>query len=252
MTLATHLQALRVGFDRRWPQFVAKLPTWLQRGPTPRSAIWMLSHDFLDPTLVDPARVAPVIIPMRDAIELGVADEDLEIRAGVLRADPASFNSINLANVLECVGGTISPTTHEIFCRWFSTMRATSDDFDTSAYWSTYFGSLALGHEEYRRGTGTALGSVSPPPTPGATFGPQTRAFLKHLAAAVENHAPFEVVRPAWEEFVERFPDARDMHNVDAGTLLWVARVVYHRIAGAPLGTIAQRLHDDMWRLAGS
>ena len=250
MNLDKELKVMKGVFDREWPQFLARLPALLRRGPTPRSAIWMLSENFTDPVLVDPAGVTQVILPMHAMIEAGMADEDAEVRAGVLRADPASFNSIDLANIFECVGGTLSPSTHAIICRWFSNMRATSDDYDTSAYWSTYFGSLALGHEEYRRGTGTALGSISSPPTPGATFGPQTRALLKHLAAAVENRSPFEVVRPAWEEFIERFPSAREMHNVDAGTLLWVARVVYQRIAGAPLGTVAQRLHDDMWRLA--
>lgn len=60
-----------------------------------------------------------------------------------------------------------------------------------------------------------------------------------------------KLIAPAWKEYLINFPTLSQSRSVHLNTLLWVARCVFHRIAGHPLGETAARLHDAMWRLAG-
>ncbi|MBE7453362.1 MAG: hypothetical protein HS111_32200 [Kofleriaceae bacterium] len=77
------------------------------------------------------------------------------------------------------------------------------------------------------------------------------QGLLAYLAGAVENGAAEADVMPAWEDLLGSYPFLRDAKSIDQGTLLWIARTVFHRIGGHPLGEVAQRLHDSAWRLAG-
>ncbi len=31
-------------------------------------------------------------------------------------------------------------------------------------------------------------------------------------------------------------------------TRTWIARIVHHNLAGLPVGKVAAKLHDDLWR----
>ena len=77
------------------------------------------------------------------------------------------------------------------------------------------------------------------------------QGLLAYLAGAVEYGAAEVDVIPAWEDLLTSYPTLRDAKSIDQGTLLWIARTVFHRIGGHPVGEVAQRLHDSAWRLAG-
>ena len=76
------------------------------------------------------------------------------------------------------------------------------------------------------------------------------QGLLIHLAGAVENRASFEDVRPAWEDFLRSLWNLINANSADDGTVLWIARTVFHRIAGEPLGAVARCLHQSAWQLA--
>jgi hypothetical protein len=252
MNLSKLVMALERGFDLDWDRFDERIPSLLARPDGPHDALWLLDGRFLSAAFVNPRRVALAIVPLQEVVDRAAVEEDAELLAGTRRYDRVLFNTLNLANVIECVGGTIAPATLDIFRRWLPELSFSRDDADTSAFWSTYYIALALDdRHKYRRGImGPAVDDPLEPPDPAATHGPDLRAFLRHIAAAVEQCAPFASVAVAWEDFLRYYPLKRETDSLDHGSLLWAARVVYHRIAGYPLGTVAQHLHDDLWRLA--
>jgi hypothetical protein len=253
MTLQAMTRAWAAVAARDRDGFLPRLPALLQRGETARHAIYGLEGRMLRLAIVEPATITPTIASLTPFVERAAAEDQSEIGPDD-RCSPALFETINLGNVIECVGGTLSPETHAIFRDWIERIHATRDDADTSAFWSKYFTALAFDDKlTYRRGIpGPALDEALDPPSPGTKAGPNLRVFLRHLAAVVEHRAPYATIAAGWEEFLERFPRARDELTLDPGSLLWAARVVYHRIAGHPLGTVAQHLHDDLWRLAAA
>ena len=87
--------------------------------------------------------------------------------------------------------------------------------------------------------------------TAGQVFQFNLQALLRHLAGAVDQHAPIADVLPAWADLLQNYAAMRSANSIDAGTLLWIARVVFHRIGGFPVGEVAQRVHDSAWTLAG-
>ena len=69
---------------------------------------------------------------------------------------------------------------------------------------------------------------------------------MRHLAGAVETGASFTDVAPAWRDFVGNLNGHEDTRQIDRATQYWIARVVHHRIGGAPLGSVAQWLHEQV------
>lgn len=237
-------------FDRRWAEFSTGLfPLLLERGFTARHKIAYLVSDLQPFSFVEPARVAALVLPMAPIVEAAVAEEDAEVGEDD-SVSFANYDTLDLANLIECVGGKVSPATLDIFRRWLPRMRVSRDDDDTSDYWSTGYASLALDVPKYNSFIVGRRDGKLPRPDPTARHGFNLQALLGQLAAAVEQRAPFLLVVEAWEDFLRHFPHACLVRSVSDATLLWIARVVYHRIAGHPLGTVVQHLHDDIWRLA--
>ena len=113
-----------------------------------------------------------------------------------------------------------------------------------SMYWERASAALALDVKPLYR----ALAGHEPdqplPFAPGARFGGNLQGFLAHLGGAVETGAPFEAVRPAWDEFLDNLDRHHEANEMGKDSLFWIARVVGHCIAGQPLGTVAQWFHD--------
>ena len=84
--------------------------------------------------------------------------------------------------------------------------------------------------------------------TPSEAFGGNLQGLLCHLAGAIESGAGEGAVEPAWRDFVANLRRHESSHQADRATPFWVARVVHHRIGGAPLGGVAQWLHEQIQR----
>ncbi|MEJ7600091.1 MAG: hypothetical protein WKG01_19440, partial [Kofleriaceae bacterium] len=86
---------------------------------------------------------------------------------------------------------------------------------------------------------------------PSRGFGGNVQGLLRHFGAAVEHRAGFAAIEPAWRDLVDNLERHEQSGQLRRATLFWIARVVHHRIGGAPLGEVAQWLHEQI-RPAGS
>ena len=62
-----------------------------------------------------------------------------------------------------------------------------------------------------------------------------------------EARATVDAVEPAWREILDNFETQWSANRVDVSTLLWIARIVHHRIGGNALASVARWLHDEVW-----
>jgi len=194
--------------------------------------------------LAQPDKLAGEAGRLVPLVDRAVAASDVD------RAPPLPASTIvlvDLANVLACVGGSVAEATTAAIVRWLPEIDIRRDEEIQSWYWNTGFAAVALDEPAtYRRFAGVH----DPGPLafePGATHGHNLQAVIRHLAAAIETKASFDAIEPAWREVLDDFEVQWSAGRVDAATLLWIARIVYHRIGGHPLGEVARRLHDEVW-----
>ena len=154
---------------------------------------------------------------------------------------------VDVANALECCGVGISATTRTTMPMIVAKVRASRDDADASTYWSKGFAALALDDKKI---CSKYLNS-SLPFEPGATYEFNLQTFITMLANAIAHHALAESIVPAYEAVLANYPIFKSASTLEITSLFWIARVVHHRIGGAPLGDVAKLLHDTLWRLAG-
>jgi hypothetical protein len=185
------------------------------------------------------------LAPALDRIVAGAATEMIGHRIG-----PAFVRVLDLGNALECSGCALADATREVFRDWLGRMELVRDAAQMDPNWSAGFAALALDERPTYRRLAARAGEATLPFTPGETFGFNMQALLGHMAAAVENRAALADVTPAWHELLGNYDVLYDGATVRPGTLLWIARVVHHRIAGAPVGEVGQRLQDDITRIA--
>lgn len=149
----------------------------------------------------------------------------------------------NLANLLACCGYRDETAP---FGEWLSEVETSSRDESTADHWDRGFAALALNRVKLYR----ALAGVDPDQplqwAPSAGFGGNMQGFLRHLGAAVETGAPFAAIEPAWRDFVANLNRHEQVRQIGRETPFWIARVVHHRIGGAPLGSVAQWLHEQV------
>jgi len=159
---------------------------------------------------------------------------------------------MHLANALECTGVPVTAATIATMRRWLPRIGAKRDDAMAHWYWSVGFAALALDDKPtYRRIAG--LDTNAPlAVTPGETVGFNLQGLLRHLAGAVEHDAGAAAIAPAWDELIDNFATHWSADSANEGTLLWMARCVYHRIGKHPLGSVAARLRDDLARRASA
>ena len=150
----------------------------------------------------------------------------------------------SLANLLDCGGIAISDKTLRQVTTWLPRVVAKRNDLDTTTYWNKGFAALALGdHATYLQYCDKPLELE-----PGATYEHNLRGFITMLAAAVENKASVDAVMPAYREVLDLYATFRSASTLDDYSLLWIARIVHHRIGHVPIGKVATTLHDDLWQ----
>lgn len=181
------------------------------------------------------ADLAPRVMPLlRPAIEALNPDEDKSF---------GELGIASLANLLACCG---YPDETSLMSEWLWEIRTYRHDENVSPHWNKGFAALALDVKKLYR---THAGAEPDEPlsmTPSARFGGNLQGLLRHLAGAVETGATFATVEPAWRDFVVNLNRHEETRQIDRATPFWIARVVHHRIGGAPLGTVAQWLHEQI------
>lgn len=247
MTLAKELGGWQFLVRRSWSDDVKELARKAASPKTGYATVVPYASDLHTAAIVHPAEVRKLaaLAPVVDRV---AATKAVDLTGAVA---PAYHQLLDVGNVLECVGCPLAAGTHDIFRDWLARMTLEREDPDAYHLWSAGFAALALDERPTYRRLAARVGDATLALTPGQTFGLNMQALLGHLAAAVENQAPLAAVTPAWEELLANYSLLYDARAMRLGTLLWAARVVHHRIAGTPLGEVAQRLHDDIYRVAG-
>ena len=57
---------------------------------------------------------------------------------------------------------------------------------------------------------------------------------------------------PAYHELVSNYFELEAAESLDDGCLLWIAWTLHHRIAGQPISTVADFLHDSIYKIASA
>jgi len=234
-----------------WPDVVKELRRAAASPKTGYATLVPYAAELLPAVVVHPDQVRGKLGTLAAAVDRAVARRAAEMPPD--RAIPAAFlELLDVANALECVGCPLADASHETFRDWLARMELSRDDPQPFHLWSAGFAALALGERATYRRLAARAGEATLSFIAGQTYGFNLQALLGHLAAAVENRAPAAAVMPAWEELLRNYEALYDVASLRLGTVLWTARVVHHRIGGAPVGEVAQRLRDDLGRLAGA
>jgi hypothetical protein len=248
------LAKLKAAWERRvergWDDFVGELGELTQRGRTEPAddVVGGLATTVTPFAFAIPADFGRKAKPLVALVDQAVAELDGQTGEG--RHGKHSIALLDLANVLSCSGLAVAAEAEGRIRRWLPRADVSRNDAQAFWYWTVGFAALALDDRPtYRRIAGHGKDEALPW-DPGATFEFNVQGLLAHLAAAVERKVGLKDVAPAWENLLESFPALREADSLDPGALLWVARVVHHRIGGARLGQVAGHAHDDIWRLA--
>ena len=185
--------------------------------------------------LVEPAKTAGECRAIASVIDELIAET------------PDRVHYVDVANALECCGVVMSAATVTAMAAIVAGVHASRDDAETSPYWSKGFAALSLDDRKtYRKYLNSSLAFE-----PGATYEFNLQAFITMLSNAIDQRASIDAVIPAYEEVLANYPTFSSAATLNLESLFWIARVVHHRIGGAPLGDVAKLLHDTLWRLAG-
>ncbi len=129
--------------------------------------------------------------------------------------------------------------------------RPRGTDVERRWHFARAFAGVAMGLREIYRDPAAAEVALDElmPFTPGILYDNNPQALLAHLAAGVENCVAVDDVWPAFRECVHNFPYHEEVGDFDGACLFWIARIVYHRIGGQPLGQVADWLsrHFNAW-----
>lgn len=179
------------------------------------------------------------------------AAETARFMGPAMRARPedkstADLGVGNVANLLACCG---YPDETALLADWLYEIQTQRDE-RPARHFQRAFAALALDVKPIYRGLGGQEPTDPLPFHAGATFGGNIHGVLRHLGGAVECGASFADVQDVWDEVLVNWPLHEEAGGLDLACLFWIARVVRHRIAGEPLGGVAQWLHEYILEMA--
>jgi hypothetical protein len=215
------------------------------RDESAHHAVMNRGSRLLAQAIVAPAPAGKAIATIAPIVEQAIAEEDAELAAGE-GLGTFLVPLIDLANLVECSARPLAPAARATLTRWLPRFGVSRDDRDASDYWTTGFAALALGDRKL-------LTRFAPerPFVAGKTFEFNLQGLFAHLAAAIAASAKLADVMPAWRDLIANVAPLRGADSVDEGTLLWIARCVFHGVGGAPVETVARSLHDSLWTATG-
>jgi hypothetical protein len=239
------------GASREWESIEDDLHESIERaesGPA-RLAVEGWGHQLGRVAIATPERTRAAFGSFVAVVDQAVVDEDQRVAPNGA-VSFALINLLDVANALDSVGLSVADASRATMKAWLPRMNAKRDDVRAHYYWTSAFAALALDEAvAYQRAA--ALDSTAAIPfVPGQTFQFNMQGLLRHLAGAIAHGARLDDVMPAWEDLLQSFYALEDAHSIDNGTLLWIARIVFHRIGGCALGDVARKLRESSWALA--
>jgi hypothetical protein len=120
-----------------------------------------------------------------------------------------------------------------------------------SWHWQRGWAALALGDLRTARTIAAVTESGPTGVDPGRYPEFDIQAWLGLFVAGVVGEVDWSVLSARWSELLLVAPVLEETKVLALRDLQWVARVVHARIAGHPVGTVADWLHDELRRVAG-
>lgn len=168
------------------------------------------------------------------------AAEDAQPHLGVLGV-------LNLVQVM----GLVVPEATIATCRtWLPGIQTANIDPERW-HWERGLAALALGDFDTARfiaarpGTGPLGVDLRDDPQ----FNIQ--AWFALFVAAVVEHLPWAAIEPRWEQFLQFLPTFVALDQLAETDVAWVGRILRHQVQGAPLGEVADWIHEELYRLTG-
>jgi hypothetical protein len=158
------------------------------------------------------------------------------------------FEYSDATNLFEIVGIDVPPEVLGSFRPFMPRVDTDRRDMPAS-HWTKALTSLALGEPLGWVGIAGFLLSQEIPFVPGATFEFNVHGLIGHLGGALLSGASLEDVLPAWHQFMALAVTLMDVGQIDEQVILWVARIVFHHIGKQPLGTVADRVFNEINQL---
>jgi hypothetical protein len=143
---------------------------------------------------------------------------------------------LGAVNVAECCGDPVNSNTQTFVRERLATMRFTRT-YGRDYHRHLGFAALALG-----------LPPVYPPTCNDAKHNDVER-YLEQLyedLGRIANGEPAAAAEKLWAHLLVQLPCALRGLQFDLHTLLWIARVVFARIGGHPIGEVGDRMHASI------
>jgi len=171
--------------------------------------------------------------------------------AGDYTLSSTIFEYSDVTNIFEIVGLEVPPEVLESFRPLI--LRVGTDRRDMpESHWTKALVSLALGEHLGWVGIAGFLSTQGVPFVPRATFEFNVHGLIGHLGGALLSGASLDDVLPAWHQFMALAVTLTKVRQIDNQVILWVARVVFHHIGKQPLGTVGDRVFEEINQLVAA
>jgi hypothetical protein len=157
---------------------------------------------------------------------------------------------LNVLCSLQVMGLPVPDATEETARGWLAGM-ATERLEPESWHWQRGWAALALGDLRTAR-TIAAVAETGPTGVDPDAY-PQfnIQAWLALFVAGAQGEVDWSVLSARWSELLLVAPVLEEMNVLALRDLQWAARVLHAGIAGHPVATVADWLHDELRRVAG-
>jgi hypothetical protein len=156
---------------------------------------------------------------------------------------------MNVVCSLQVMGLPVPDSTVATARGWLAAMN-TENIEPESWHWQRGWMALALGDLRTARTIAATPESGPTGVDPDAYPQFNIQAWLALFLAGVLGEVDWRVVAARWSEFLLMTPVLEEMHAFALRDLSWVARVVHVGIAGYPVASVADWLHDELLRVA--
>jgi hypothetical protein len=205
-------------------------------------ALMLISHG--------PAFVRSELEPLKHILRQSVSTY-LQGCAGTDTLSSMLLEYANTTNVFEIVGLDV-PQEVLASLRPFL-VRVETDHRDMPGrHWTKALLSIALGERLGWVAIAGFLPTQDVPFVSRATFEFNMQGLIAHLGGALLTGATLGDVLPAWRQFMVVAVTLMDVRQIDEQVILWVARVVFHHIGRQPLGTVGDRVFEEVNRLVAA
>jgi hypothetical protein len=196
--------------------------------------------------LVDSSGARGGLQPLADALTSAL-DADGRLSGREIGRSESRLAIIDLFNAVVCTGASVEISVETHLRPWLVALA--SAELSDLLRIRLAFAALALDD------LGLALEVARTVGCGDAAFDPRHRCrgdmigLLGHFIGARQCNADRFAVLPAWRSAVEQITELGADGLLDAPTLLWLARLVYHDHCKQPMDKVAEAAHEILWRI---